>query len=129
MSSIVDIVAREILDSRGNPTVEADVLLESFDPGAMDAMDKFNAQAIELLTSPAARRAFDLSLEPKASYDHYNTGKFGLGCLLARRLTEAGGCSEARHQLHQPQQEECDGGPESAGGSGDRPRARRQIRR
>ncbi len=29
MSAIVDIVAREILDSRGNPTVEADVLLES----------------------------------------------------------------------------------------------------
>jgi enolase len=27
MSSIVDVVAREILDSRGNPTVEADVLL------------------------------------------------------------------------------------------------------
>ncbi|MDW8468641.1 MAG: phosphopyruvate hydratase [Burkholderiales bacterium] len=32
MSSIVDVVAREILDSRGHPTVEADVLLES---GAM----------------------------------------------------------------------------------------------
>jgi enolase len=29
MSSIVDVVAREILDSRGMPTVEADVLLES----------------------------------------------------------------------------------------------------
>ncbi|WP_018150227.1 phosphopyruvate hydratase [Leeia oryzae] len=29
MSSIVDVIAREILDSRGNPTVEADVLLES----------------------------------------------------------------------------------------------------
>ena len=29
MSSIVDVVGREILDSRGNPTVEADVLLES----------------------------------------------------------------------------------------------------
>ena len=29
MSSIVDVVAREILDSRGNPTIEADVLLES----------------------------------------------------------------------------------------------------
>jgi enolase len=29
MSSIVDVVAREILDSRGNPAVEADVLLES----------------------------------------------------------------------------------------------------
>ena len=28
MSAIVDIVGREILDSRGNPTVECDVLLE-----------------------------------------------------------------------------------------------------
>ena len=29
MSAIVDIIGREILDSRGNPTVEYDVLLES----------------------------------------------------------------------------------------------------
>ena len=29
MSQIVDIRAREILDSRGNPTIEADVILES----------------------------------------------------------------------------------------------------
>ena len=29
MSAIVDVIAREIIDSRGNPTVEADVLLES----------------------------------------------------------------------------------------------------
>src|SRR6516225_418071 len=29
MSAIVDIVAREILDSRGNPTIEADAVLES----------------------------------------------------------------------------------------------------
>jgi hypothetical protein len=45
--------------------------------------------AHRLLSSPAAR-AFDLSLEPKGVYDNYNTGRFGLGCLLARRLTEAG---------------------------------------
>jgi hypothetical protein len=45
--------------------------------------------AHRLLTSPAAR-AFDLSLEPRAIYDRYNTGRFGLGCLLARRLVEAG---------------------------------------
>lgn len=45
--------------------------------------------AYRLLSSPAAK-AFDLSLEPKKSYDTYNTGRFGLGCLLARRLTEAG---------------------------------------
>ena len=45
--------------------------------------------AYRLLSSPAAK-AFDLSLEPKESYAKYNTGRFGLGCLLARRLTEAG---------------------------------------
>ena len=46
-------------------------------------------RANQLLESPASR-AFDLSLEPKESYDKYNTGRFGLGCLLARRLTETG---------------------------------------
>jgi hypothetical protein len=45
--------------------------------------------AHRLLTSPAAK-AFDLSLEPTKSYATYNTSRFGLGCLLARRLTEAG---------------------------------------
>lgn len=45
--------------------------------------------AHRLLSSPAAA-AFDLSKEPKASYDSYNTGRFGQGCLLARRLREAG---------------------------------------
>lgn len=45
--------------------------------------------AYRLLSSPAAR-AFDLSLEPKASYEKYDTGRFGQGCLLARRLLEAG---------------------------------------
>ena len=45
--------------------------------------------AHRLLTSPAAK-AFDLSLEPKEQFNVYNTGRFGLGCLLARRLVEAG---------------------------------------
>src|SRR5437899_111976 len=45
--------------------------------------------AYRLLSSPAAK-AFDLALEPKESYAKYNTGRFGLGCLLARRLTEVG---------------------------------------
>ncbi len=45
--------------------------------------------AHRLLTSPAAK-AFDLSREPKASFDKYNNGRFGQGCLLARRLVEAG---------------------------------------
>jgi hypothetical protein len=45
--------------------------------------------AHRLLSSPAAS-AFDLSLEKKEVYAKYDTGRFGLGCLLARRLTEAG---------------------------------------
>ena len=45
--------------------------------------------AHRLLNSPAAK-AFDLSLEPRTRYDIYNTGRFGLGCLLARRLVESG---------------------------------------
>ncbi|MBS1859512.1 MAG: DUF1501 domain-containing protein, partial [Acidobacteria bacterium] len=49
---------------------------------SLDAADR-------LLTSPSAK-AFDLSLEPEKSYRVYNTGRFGQGCLLARRLVEAG---------------------------------------
>jgi len=45
--------------------------------------------AHRLLSSPK-RQAFDLSLEPKANFERYNTGRFGLGCLLARRLVESG---------------------------------------
>jgi hypothetical protein len=42
------------------------------------------------LLSSKERDAFDITKEPKESYDKYNTGRFGLGCLLARRLAEAG---------------------------------------
>jgi hypothetical protein len=42
------------------------------------------------LLSSKQREAFDITREPKESYEKYNTGRFGLGCLLARRLTEAG---------------------------------------
>ncbi len=42
------------------------------------------------LLESSASKAFDLSLEPKANYERYNTGNFGLGCLLAKRLIESG---------------------------------------
>jgi hypothetical protein len=42
------------------------------------------------LLSAKERDAFDISLEPKESFEKYNTGRFGQGCLLARRLVEAG---------------------------------------
>lgn len=54
-----------------------------------ESLKRSMEQAYMLLNSPEAR-AFDLSLEPKEVYDVYNTGRFGLGCLLAKRLTEQG---------------------------------------
>src|SRR5262249_45304585 len=50
-----------------------------------------SVDAAHRLLSSGTSKAFDLSLEPRKSYDIYNTGRFGLGCLLARRLAEAGG--------------------------------------
>ncbi|MDQ2774420.1 MAG: DUF1501 domain-containing protein [Acidobacteriota bacterium] len=49
---------------------------------SMDSADR-------LLTSASAK-AFDLSLEPKNSAEIYGSSRFGQGCLLARRLVEAG---------------------------------------
>lgn len=54
-----------------------------------DSMRQAVDNAHRLLGSEK-RKAFDLSLEPKENYDRYNTGQFGRGCLLARRLAEAG---------------------------------------
>jgi hypothetical protein len=47
-------------------------------------------QAIDLLSSPRARGAFDLSQEPSALRDRYGRTRFGQSVLLARRLVEAG---------------------------------------
>jgi hypothetical protein len=54
-----------------------------------DSLVKSLDSADRLLRSPSAN-AFDVSLEPKRTFDAYNTGRFGQGCLLARRLIEAG---------------------------------------
>lgn len=42
------------------------------------------------LLSSQDREAFDISLEPQASRQVYDNSRFGRGCLLARRLVEAG---------------------------------------
>ena len=54
-----------------------------------DSLVKSLDSADRLLRSPSAK-AFDLSQEQKRTFDAYNTGRFGQGCLLARRLIEAG---------------------------------------
>ena len=67
MSAIIDIVSREILDSRGNPTVEADVLLES---GAM------GRAAVPSGASTGTREALELRDQDPKRY-------LGKGCLNA----------------------------------------------
>lgn len=54
-----------------------------------ESLKRSMEQAYILLNSPEAK-AFDLSQEPKESYEKYNNGKFGLGCLLAKRLVDQG---------------------------------------
>ncbi len=46
-------------------------------------------RAVTLMQSKEAK-AFDLSQEPASSRSTYGSGKFGEGCLLARRLVETG---------------------------------------
>ncbi|MEX0676901.1 MAG: DUF1501 domain-containing protein [Pirellulales bacterium] len=58
--------------------------------GVMRAMDDFEAQAMSLLTSSAAARAFDLSLEKPDVRERYGLHPWGQQCLMARRLIEAG---------------------------------------
>jgi hypothetical protein len=55
-------------------------------------LDAYYAKAINLVTSPAARQAFDLHLESDPVRDRYGRNAFGQGLLLARRLVEAGVC-------------------------------------
>ncbi|MGO9431455.1 MAG: phosphopyruvate hydratase, partial [Rhodoblastus sp.] len=58
MTEIIDIVAREILDSRGNPTVEVDVTLEdgSFGRAAVPSGASTGArEAVELRDGDASR--------------------------------------------------------------------------
>ena len=59
MTAIVDVIAREILDSRGNPTVEADVVLESGVSGRA---------AVPSGASTGSREAIELRDNDKARY-------------------------------------------------------------
>ncbi len=57
--------------------------------GIMDGMDSFTAKALDMVTSPRAREAFDVSHEPETLRARYGEGE-ALRLLQARRLVEAG---------------------------------------
>jgi uncharacterized protein (DUF1501 family) len=57
---------------------------------ARSALDDYRSQAFAMLTSPAARKMFDLSQEPADVQERYGRTRFGQSCLLARRLVQNG---------------------------------------
>ena len=73
-------------------------LLDSFDTvrrdldssGTMDALDRYQHQALEMILGGRARTAFDLDKEDPKVADRYGQGPWGRYTLLARRLVEAG---------------------------------------
>src|SRR5262249_22122836 len=56
----------------------------------MEAIDRFEAQALNGLTGSATRRASDMAAEDPRLRDRYGRNAWGQQCLLARRLVEAG---------------------------------------
>ena len=54
------------------------------------ARDAFYEKAHALITSPNAKRAFDIAAEPDRVRESYGRTSLGQSCLLARRLIEAG---------------------------------------
>lgn len=56
----------------------------------LKGLSEYQSRAVELLTSDATRKAFDIHKEPKEVRDRYGRHQYGQSVLLARRLVEAG---------------------------------------
>jgi hypothetical protein len=79
------------LDDRRRLLADFDRLRRDVDAsGEIEATDRFQRLALEIITSPRTAAAFDLSKENESLRDRYGRNLWGQGCLLARRLAEAG---------------------------------------
>lgn len=79
------------LENRRELLASLDVLRRDIDASrAMDGMDACDARAFEIVSSQAARDAFDLGREPLSMRERYGEDWVGQACLQARRLVEAG---------------------------------------
>ena len=81
----------ERLEDRRTLNSHFDSMLRSLDNrGTADAMDRYNREAFEFVTGPAAREAFNINREDPRLRDRYGRHNWGQSTLLARRLVEAG---------------------------------------
>jgi Protein of unknown function (DUF1501) len=59
-------------------------------PAAYHALDEHYKTALNMITAPETKRAFEIEAESSTLRDSYGRTRFGQSCLLARRLIEAG---------------------------------------
>jgi uncharacterized protein (DUF1501 family) len=86
------------LDDRRQLTGQFDQVRRTAEvAGTHDSMDRFQREAFDMVTGPAARRAFDLSTEDPKLRDRYGRNSFGQSTLLCRRLVEAGATFTTAH--------------------------------
>lgn len=84
-------VNAERLDRRKNLLGQIDKIRRDVDTkGDIDGLDKFYRDAMEMVTSDKAQKAFDISQEDAKLRETYGRNDLGQSCLLARRLVEAG---------------------------------------
>ncbi|WP_165252133.1 DUF1501 domain-containing protein [Paludisphaera soli] len=88
---VLDEARRARLDGRGRLLAGFDAARRSIeDSAATRSFDDYQRRALDVLTSPSARDAFDLAREPDVLRDRYGRNVVGQRCLLARRLVESG---------------------------------------
>ena len=86
-----DLAEVKRLGRRSTLRQNLDTLERAFDQaGELEALDKFETQAMTLLTNPKTKYAFDLSNEDVRTRDRYGRNTWGQQLLMARRLVEAG---------------------------------------
>ncbi len=78
------------LQDRRAVWTELDRQRTAFDNAAARGIDAIYDRAYSMLLGESVRAAFDLSREPEAVRERYGRSTYGQGCLLARRLVEAG---------------------------------------
>jgi hypothetical protein len=84
-------VAQDRMQGRRDLLADFDHLRGKLDrSGAIDALDRYQQQAVEMIAGGRAREAFDLAREPVAVRERYGKHLWCQQALLARRLVERG---------------------------------------
>jgi hypothetical protein len=85
-------VTLDQVEKRQKLLKELDATFRGFEESSelVEGLDKFAEQAHNLISSPRARKAFDISQEDPQVAKDFGESQFGLSCLLALRLVDSG---------------------------------------